>query len=209
MEKFLVFVFGPFYVWGTTIVYPLVLAVCAVLYIAQLKGKQNKIPSWITWKRLFIFLAAARAFFAAVAIWGQWWGWARQEFTKLLLPPYAPISYFLGYVGVRFFLNAALSVIMGYVVYLSLRALSKKQERFFDVGEVELGAAAAIAVGWPGFVIFLPLIFIAIVPVSIVRGVVWKEPYTTFGWPFIVAAVATMIFGARLIELLGLSALKI
>jgi len=64
-------------------------------------------------------------------------------------------------------------------------------------------------VGWPNFIIFIPLVFVSVVLVSIFRGLYFKEAYTTLGVPMLLGALTTMIFGSYLIELLQLTVFKI
>lgn len=120
-----------------------------------------------------------------------------------------PLGYFIFYSYGRFWLNAILSLLVAWVFYKILIALRKYNGRFFEEGETELGYLMALVVGWPVFVVFLPLIFLFVVIVSIVRLVAIKEAYTTLGWPFICAAAVCILWGAKLIALLNLGALNI
>ena len=106
-------------------------------------------------------------------------------------------GYFIFYSFWHYWLSAILVIVVAFLFWLILKALQKYQSRFFEDGEVELGVLAALIVGWPGFVVFIPLLFLAVVLVSIFRMVFFKEAYTTLGAP--------MLFGVLLFLILGCS----
>lgn len=106
-------------------------------------------------------------------------------------------------------MNVLLSIVVAFAFYAFLKALKKHNDRFFHEGETELGLLLALIVGWPNFVVFVPLVFLAVVLVSIFRGIYMKEMYTTLGTPMLLAALITMIFGSYLIGAFGLTVLKI
>lgn len=118
-------------------------------------------------------------------------------------------GYFLFYSWGRFWLSVVISLLVAYLFYLFLRTLKLKTERFFEDGETELGVLCALIVGWPGFVLFVPFVFLSVVVVSIVKLLFFKEKYTTLGAPFILATVIVLVFGSYLISLFGLWVLKV
>lgn len=118
-------------------------------------------------------------------------------------------GYYYYYVFARYWLVILVSFAMAYLFYLLLKSLKKYNERFFIGGEPELGFALAFLVGWPDFVLFLPGIFMLIIPVSIFRLAVFKEKLTTLGWPFIIASLFAIIFGYYLLDIFHLGVLSI
>jgi len=118
------------------------------------------------------------------------------------------LGYFLFYSWGRFWLSVVLSVFVAYIFYLFLKILRKKTERFFEEGEIELGLLAAVVVGWPSFVLFIPLIFIFVVCISIAK-LFLKEKYTTLGIPIILSMLVLYICGEYLINLFNLGVLRI
>ncbi len=118
-------------------------------------------------------------------------------------------GYFLFYSWGRFWLSVLISLLVAYVFYLLLRTLKLKTERFFEEGETELGFLCALVVGWPGFVLFVPFVFLSVVFISIVKLLFFKEKYTTLGAPFILATTVTSLFSNYLILLFGLGVLKV
>lgn len=118
-------------------------------------------------------------------------------------------GYFLFYSWGRFWLSVVLSIFAAYMFYAFLKILRRKTERFFEDGELELGFLCALVVGWPLFVIFVPIIFISVVVISIIRLVFFKEAYTTLGVPFLLATATTIVIGGYLISAFGLGVLKV
>lgn len=158
------------------------------------------------YKLLVIILAAARILYAAFLTAAQYYAWLHGALTKLLLD--SP-RYFWFYAYGRFWLNAFIAIGVAFAFYLFLKFLKKYQERFFEEGETELGFLAALIVGWPNFVILVPLVFVSVVLISIFRGIFLKEAYTTLGWPFLLATLLTLIWGSWLIPIFRLGVLKI
>lgn len=158
---------------------------------------------------------------------GQYYVWLQNPLTKILanspvsaatpLPQIlknSPIfqghlGYLLFYAYGRFWINSLLAAGMAFLFSLFLKSLRRHRDRFFEEGEVELGFLSALVVGWPNFAIFVPAIFFLVVIISIVRMAVWKEHYTTLGYPFLAAALFTLLFGAKMIALFHLTVLII
>lgn len=168
---------------------------------------------------------AAHLIYAAALTGLQYWLWSEDALARILLemPANGAISgvtkifpsifntswgYFLFYSWGRFWLHALLSVVAALVFWWFLRMLARYQERFFVVGETDIGLLAALVVGWPHSIILVPLVFVGVVLVSALRFVVWKERYTTLGWPLLCGAAATLCWGPSLITLLGLAVLR-
>lgn len=160
----------------------------------------------ISYKLLVISSVAFHLFYAAFLTLGQYYVWSQSEFTKLLLD--SP-GYFFFYSWGRFWINALLAIVLPFIFYLFLRLLKKYQERFFEQGETELGLLSALIVGWPNFVIFVPLVFVLVIIVSIFRRLFLKEFYTTLGIPFLIAALVLLLLGDVLITLFHLGVLRI
>lgn len=74
---------------------------------------------------------------------------------------------------------------------------------------MELGFLTALIVGWPNFVIFVPMVFISVIIVSIFRRLFYGETYTTLGIPFLLAALTALLAGSRLIHFFRLEVLNI
>jgi hypothetical protein len=182
-------------------------------------------------RRVYLILSVIavgfRFLYASILTLGQYFVWASDSFSRIFLrlPLDGPLpfeiarkmpwlfggrlGYFLFYSLGRFWLNFCLVFIVSFVFWLFLQLLKKYKWRFFEEGEVELGFLAAVIVGWPGFLIFLPAAFLLVILMSLGRMVFWREKYTTLGYPFLLAVLLTLLFGQKLLVLTGLWVLKV
>lgn len=145
---------------------------------------------------VFMMLAgvvvALRFLFAGIKTVLQYVAWTRSDFTKLFLPPHQRIVFFLHYSWTHFWLNAFISVGVALLFFGILRVLQSYNHRYFESGETELGFVMALVVGWPQFIVFAPVVFLSVVAIGVIRGIFLRDPYTTLGLPFFIAAVVAM-----------------
>lgn len=214
---------NPAMIWLPNAFFALVIALAVIFYFWTTRKPENPRPRF---KKLAFWTIGFKFFYAIILTLGQYFIWSQDQFTRLFLSTPLKISglspigrvplfadsklgYFLFYSWGHFWLNAIVSVALALVFWFFLKVLQKKEARFFYPGEVELGFVLTLAVGWPNFVIFLPLAFLMIILVSLFRMVFMKEAYTTIGWPFILAAAITFVFGHALLGNLDWQLLKI
>ncbi|MDO8504464.1 MAG: hypothetical protein Q7S36_01270 [Candidatus Liptonbacteria bacterium] len=196
---------------------------CGILYF--LKNKRESGFFVKNLKQLVWALILGRLIYTAILTFFQYFVWSQTEVSRVFLTSpadattfpgltlFAPLfngkfGYFALYCIGRYWLGTLLSIFIAYVFYIFLRFLKKYKERFFEEGELELGLVIGLIVGWPKFVIFVPLVFIFVIFISIFRMLFAKEKFTTFGLPFLAAAIPALIWGIKLIDLLGLGAIK-
>ena len=211
--------------WFPIIVFWLLLVLAAVSYFKLIKLQTRFFKIWF----LSVFAIFSRIVYAVILSVAQYYTWSQSEFTAILinspLSSEIPLSgflrnnlsfildsklgYFLFYSWGHFWMNALLIIAVAFAFYGFLKVLKKHNNRFFYEGETELGLLLALIVGWPSFVVFVPLVFLSVILVSIFRGLYLKEAYTTLGAPMLLAALITMIFGSNLISALGLTVLRI
>lgn len=166
-------------------------------------------------KRLIKITIGFYILYAAFLTWGQYYIWSQDSLGRIFLTSdrfgvmNGRPGYFLFYSYLRFWLAPAITILAGFLFYLFLKSLRKYRERFFEEGEPELGFLCAIVAGWPGFVVFLPLVFMGVVLVSIFRLFVFKEHFTTLGWPFLISTLVVLVCGEVLIDIFGLRVLYI
>ncbi|MFH1161962.1 MAG: hypothetical protein V1696_01670 [Candidatus Jorgensenbacteria bacterium] len=181
----------------------------------------------VSYRRLAAILAAFYGGYAALltvgqyVVWsGDWWG---QHFLNTPLGVTLPIplvhafpglfgsalGYFLFYSWGRFWLGAVLAVGVALIFWWFLGVLKRHNERFFEEGETELGFLAALISGWPHLFTFLIVTFLAVVLISIVRMLFFKESLTTLGLPFLVGAGIALLFGKALSVIVGVDVLAI
>ncbi len=126
----------------------------------------------------------------------QYWAWKTNPLSQFFLPPYQSISYFLGYVGVRFFGPWVLSFIASLMVSWLAKFLNRRfDERFFEKEEIELIALGTFLTGYPGFLFYLATILIAGVLFSIFYFLFSKGrlPLYYFWMPFAISAIIIKI----------------
>lgn len=159
---------------------------------------------------------------AGILTCGQYLAWKDDPFSAAFLS--APLSglgvpliemfpqifntalgYFIYYVWSRFWFPMLLSILVASLFGWFLRGLERYRERFFAEGETAFGLLAALAVGWPGFVIFIPVAFIFVVLVSIIRGIFFREAYTTLGLPLAGGAASALVLAPFIFSALGLT----
>lgn len=89
----------------------------------------------------------------------QYFFWKNDLVFKYVIPPHKDISYFLRFVGMRFFAPWVLALIASLIFgFVSIWANKKYNERFFENEEIYLGSLGMFLVGWPGFLFYLILI---------------------------------------------------
>lgn len=156
-----------------------------------------------------LFLICFRFFYSLTLTVVQYYVWQHNEFSKLLLPPHQPIKYFLQYSWTNFWFSAVLSVGASFLFWLLLKTFKKYQGRFFAEREPELGFLCALIVGWPNFIIFVALAFTLAIIISSFQTIFLKKFHTAFILPFLLAALAVLFFGSRLVDILGLGVFRI
>jgi hypothetical protein len=223
MDAIMSYVLVPFMNWGQYFFYLAVLLVAA-----------NKRFGWfgnflkLSYKFLIWLVVGFKVIYASVETFSQYYVWSSSGFTKLLLDKSVQdfdllkqfsgklffflnnrFGYLIFYSWGRFWMEIVVSLLAAFAFYLFLVFLKKHKERFFEEGETELGFLLALMVGWSNFIIFLPLVFLSVVLVSIFRKLVFKEMYTTLGAPFLLAALIVLLFGKYILDILGLTTLKV
>lgn len=222
------FLAGDFVVWLPGVFYGTIFATAAWLYFFRADSKLAISSKVLNLRNLIIGTLIFKGLYAILLSVGQYYLWTTSTFTQYLIN--SPLSqnvpenfltqtfpalfasnsgYFLYYAYGRFILNPIIAIGIAFLFYLFLKSLQKYQERFFDSGETELGFLCALLVGWPGFVIFVPVAFACVVLVSLFRGIFLGEAYTTLGTPFLLATLVCLSMGAYLIEAFNLTVLKI
>ncbi|GMQ94995.1 MAG: hypothetical protein BMS9Abin13_105 [Patescibacteria group bacterium] len=166
-------------------------------------------PRRIRYVPLIAGVVSFRIFYAIFLSGTQYYVWLQNEFTKLLLPPYQPISYFLFYSWGRFWLNAMIILGVSLVFWLFLRSLAVWKKDSFRKSEAGLGLLMALIVGWPHVVIFVPLSFVLAAIISLARLIFFGKSSVTLGTSFLLAALILFVWGDGLIELFNLGVLRI
>jgi len=223
MNAVLSYILIPFLNWG-----PYFFCLGVLLIAANKRFGWTGRFSRLNYKSLIWAVFGFKLLYASVETFGQYYVWSGSGFTRLFLDKNAlnldllkefsgklfiflnnRFGYFLFYSWGRFWMEIAVSLAAALAFYLFLVFLKKHKERFFEEGETELGFLLALMVGWSNFIIFLPLVFLSVVIVSIFKKLIFKEAYTTLGAPFLLAALIVLLFGGYIVDILGLTALRV
>lgn len=189
------------------------------------------LSDFIIQKYLLIAVLAFRIFYAFLLSGLQYYIWSRGGVAKFLLPPYSPITYFLRYSWTHFFMNAVWSVGAAIVFYLVLKMIEKKMPGFFGSNtnrtffgsqgsvrggsggnEPELGLLCALIIGWPGFVVFVPIFFVILLAGYLMKftNLARRVPgWCSVSLAFLLAVLIVMIFENKLLDVFNLTVLKI
>lgn len=207
------FIIGPLVIWFPIIFLWAVFAVLFFLYVSQnfLERKKGPVPAVFpkVYKLLPMILISFYVFYASIKTFAQYYVWSHNSLSKLFLPPYQDLSYFLFYSFGRFWLNALLAIASAFLFYLFLKRLDRYRGGLFKEGEKEFGFSLALVSGWPGFVVFVPLVFIATIALSIARSLAFKLKTTTLGSALLISAAIILIWGSELIAFFHLNVLKV
>lgn len=132
----------------------------------SLSRRFSKTLNWFWVISVFLILAI-QTYWSAML----YQAWEVNPLSRFFLPPYQPISYFLSYVGFRFFAPWILSAIVAFLVSRLAKFLNKKfDERFFEQEEIELIALGTFLTGYPGFFFYLSLLLFGYLMLQIVNN---------------------------------------
>jgi hypothetical protein len=108
-----------------------------------------------TAKIIYCVLATLSFLWAGYVSYLQYVVWKNGPLAKFLLPPYENISYFIKYVGWRFFAPAIFVFIFSFIYILLAKLLNKGGGgRFFEDDEIYVAAAVIVSVGYPSIFVF-------------------------------------------------------
>jgi hypothetical protein len=180
---------------------------------AQVWGSEKKA---VYFRRLIIVAIFARLAYATLSAYLQYYVWSASPFTQLLLPPHAPWSYFLQYIFTHYLLNALLSISAAALFWLVFEMLRRYRLGVINREEPLAALLAALVVGWPGFIIFVPIAFLFAV-LSIALAALYSTAHPsleaklpkkpTFEWPLLLAIIPALFFAKPILIWLHLTAL--
>jgi len=109
------------------------------------------------------FYSCVLCVFGIIGYWTylQYALWASNPASKYLLPPYQSILYLYGYVGTRLWGPWLIALFFASLVPFVSRIANKRLgERFFEPEEPYLIALGIFLSGYPGFLLYIPIVFI-------------------------------------------------
>lgn len=127
---------------------------CFILITAGLMIGFLKFKNFI--KPAVIVVLIAQILKVILEIGGQYYLWHNNAVSKLLLPPFQSISYFIGYVNYHFIMPVILPIVIGIVILLAVKLINKfSQFKFFDKSEILMVFYGIILVGHPQWIIYV------------------------------------------------------
>jgi hypothetical protein len=93
--------------------------------------------------------------------WSHYQLWKANTLTKFFLPPYQNFGYFYSYVGYKIFAPLLISLAVAILLSRFAEFFNRKYgERFFESEEIAVMALGVFLTGYPGFLLYLILIFL-------------------------------------------------
>lgn len=163
-------------------------------------------------KKIIIAFVAFKIVHSSILTGLQYITWKNNEFSKLFLPPYQPIDYFVKYSFMHFWLDMFLGITVAFLFYLILKILEgyfKKDHPETEFSNGKIGLLGALMVGWPNFIVFIIISLFLAVILSAYRGIIYKKTDVSLFWPFVAAIVISIIFGSFLTNFFHLAVLHI
>lgn len=106
----------------------------------------------------------------------QFLAWHGSEYSRYLLPPYQPMSYFLAYIGRHFWAPHIISFVVAVVAYAALCGANRlRGGMLFEREEIIFIAAAIFLSGHPGYVAYIILVGAAYAVISLARLAIFRR----------------------------------
>jgi hypothetical protein len=204
------------------------LVFAAAVFIFIRNKKQEKPASGILYY-LAYGIIGFRLAYALLLTLMQYYVWNGSGFTRLLLnmpleqgkaffPEFWNYSinifgrqsgYFLYYSFMHFWLSSIIAIALSGIFYSLFKMWKSRRPWVMSEDELALSFLSVLLVGWPGFVIFLPLSVLLTMAQSAAGRIIFKKERTQFGYPMIFAILIVLVLGTWLIEKTGFGVLKI
>jgi len=133
-------------------------------------------PLFSRQRRLF-FAATVFIMFAALAYQSRllFFAWQKAEPPlNYLVPPYAPLSYFLKTIWTRFFAGAIIALGIALLILLLIHLMGKeRRERIFEIDESIRIALSIFLLGQPNWIIYLLcglILYVLLTAISTLRS---------------------------------------
>lgn len=87
--------------------------------------------------------------------------WQHDPFSQYLLPPHQSVTYFLGYVGIRFFSPFFIALLGAILIPGVAEILNRRYgERFFEEEEFSYMQLGIFLTGYPGFLFYIVFVLL-------------------------------------------------
>ena len=138
-----------------------------------------------------------------------YWFWSQAPPQKFLLPPYQPITYFLGYAFTHFFFSLVLTLGSTGMIFRIFWTLDRLRPGRFQKGDLLLFACCLLLVRWPLALVYTGAVLAFPLLSSLVSWYIMKEKREIVLSPyFLIAAAPFLFFPEWGIQLFQLEALQ-
>lgn len=155
----------------------------------------------------FVFLLVGRAALLSAAQYRVWQG---NVFSRRLLPPEQPISYFTGYAWTHFGKEAAFTILFAGMLLLVMAAGNRVgRGRFFYREEPWLAGFGVLAAPWPAGILVMMAVLAAGVFAHAALAILGRKTRFPLVWFWLPATLIAIAFGDIIGEWIGLTELRI
>lgn len=184
---------------------------CFLVLAVYFLKRKRKIILTLFWS--FLALTILRSLFFSVL---NYFAWKENSFTVYLLPPYSPLSYFLGYSYTHYFSSLILLITAVSIFILFLLLFQKKSGRvIIDEEDVSAFFVCSLLVQWPLIIVLIFFSIVAAVIWAVSRQTVFKKYFsgvndsslTEITPFFILLTPAFILFSEKLIKIFLLNPL--
>ena len=171
-----------------------------------------KFLSWLrkaSTEKLTYILVGLTVLFNILLSFIQYFTWHSSPFSRFFLPPFTPVTYFIRYIFLHFWLASILVFLCALAFYLVFKLIRRRNKEAISKAELHLILLAGLLVGWPNFIIFVPIFFSLTLIFTLINLLVFKNKKNNLLYPLLLSLVITFLAGHFLISWLSLSVLII
>ncbi len=135
----------------------------ALIILFVLLGAQFVLRSFLFRYRNWIRWGIVAVILGITIYWSgyQYFYWKANELTKSFLPPYQGIGYFAYFVFTKFIGPWLIALAVSLLFEWGAKALNRRyEEQFFEAEEPALIGIGVFLSGWPGFLIYVPVVLV-------------------------------------------------
>jgi len=145
------------------------------------------------------FSLAIAGAFGVSAYWTvlQYQIWKADPISKFLLPPHHGWDYFYSYAGQRIFAPWLISLLAAILISRLAEFFNRRfDERFFEKEEIALIRLGVFLTGYPGFLFYIVLMFVAGLSLSLIYSLLrrGRAPLYYFWLPMATVAILAVIW---------------
>lgn len=199
-------------VWLPPIFLSAVFLAALCVYICRKTRFQKadwKLPALLNYKTLIISLISFYFLYAALKTFGQYYVWSGGPPSQYLLPPYQPIGYFVSYSWMHFWFGFFINIGVSFFFYLFLRFLVLRKSVIFRKEEAEMVFLGALLSGWPGVLLFVPMVFILTFLAAVLANFLLRKETIALEEPVLLTLLILFFWGDALIKIFNLGVLGV